>query len=295
MDNKEILTLLNNDVSYARELLVSEFNYSEAEASKSIRDYTLIDVIDFKYMINNLNLIFKQQVLIKVMKVLDVHPLVLLFRFYSIFKGSNYYLGHNFNDLEFYNPEFIFDEIYKKDFFREEDGLYQDSGLTFAPVLKGEEWNKCTYHAYYFFNKNGLLDKYGRIREDLFHCNEDLYFYLEKIFTLLHSDLDSLKELLGLSVEKVITVKTYIIKNPINGLYKIGKSQNLKTRYNNLCSQSGIELIKILSINSDVEIELHLKFKSKRKIGEWFELSKNDLLIINNQYETIIGKEGFNA
>ena len=83
----------------------------------------------------------------------------------------------------------------------------------------------------------------------------------------------------------------YLIYNPITNLYKIGITGNIDNRINQLRCQSGCDLILIGYVNSAKEIDvsaksielfLHEYFKNKRKIGEWFDFSKKDLIQINS-------------
>ena len=71
----------------------------------------------------------------------------------------------------------------------------------------------------------------------------------------------------------------YIIKN--NGFYKIGYTSDWKKRFQNYRTHLGdvnlIYLTKQLDA-FDLETELHILFKDKRDVGEWFNLSVADLL-----------------
>ena len=81
------------------------------------------------------------------------------------------------------------------------------------------------------------------------------------------------------------TTYVYILFNPLNNLFKIGKTEHIKPRLANIRTISGIHFI--LMVRCDINIQslentfyesiLHKFFKSKRRIGEWFELNKIDL------------------
>ena len=74
-------------------------------------------------------------------------------------------------------------------------------------------------------------------------------------------------------------VKTFIMKDNHNNLYKIGKPINPKFREKTLQSEKpSIDLIKIF--NENIESKLHEQFKTKRVRGEWFKLSKEDIKTI---------------
>ena len=76
---------------------------------------------------------------------------------------------------------------------------------------------------------------------------------------------------------------TYVMYNPINDLYKIGKSKNVFIREKILkCAAPEIKLI--LSCEDDIEAELHDEFAAKRRRGEWFALTANDVLDLVEKY-----------
>lgn len=77
-------------------------------------------------------------------------------------------------------------------------------------------------------------------------------------------------------------MNTYIFR--CQHLYKIGRTKDVGSRFNNLkCGNPFIEKLKV--IKGNYEKLLHDKFKDKRRIGEWFELSEDDLSIIDNIVE----------
>jgi len=83
-------------------------------------------------------------------------------------------------------------------------------------------------------------------------------------------------------------IKTYIMVDTTNNLYKIGKSVNPKYREKTLQSEKPtIELYLICDY--DVEKILHIKYKDKRIRGEWFSLSQNDLIdiVLEHDFEKI--------
>lgn len=76
--------------------------------------------------------------------------------------------------------------------------------------------------------------------------------------------------------------KTYLMINE-KGHVKIGKSYDPKVRESTLQSeQPYIELLAIT--HSDIELELHNKYNSKRIRGEWFDLSELDIFNIIEEY-----------
>jgi len=67
--------------------------------------------------------------------------------------------------------------------------------------------------------------------------------------------------------------KIYFIQAEAGGLIKIGITHNLKVRFNNLKNSCPIPLKILATIDgsADKEIELHERFATHRKHGEWFE------------------------
>lgn len=84
---------------------------------------------------------------------------------------------------------------------------------------------------------------------------------------------------------KKIESKTYLMIDG-NNFVKIGKSYSPEVRECTLQSQNPtIELIAVCE--KDIEKELHVKYASKRKRGEWFNLSKNEISIIIKEFKFI--------
>tara|TARA_R110000782_G_scaffold68732_1_gene138369 strand:+ start:189 stop:776 length:588 start_codon:yes stop_codon:yes gene_type:complete len=77
--------------------------------------------------------------------------------------------------------------------------------------------------------------------------------------------------------------KTYLIKDNINGLYKIGYSINPKQREKTLQSEKpDIKIVKIW--NKDIEKQLHKSYKEHRIRGEWFKLNQIQVKFICSKY-----------
>jgi hypothetical protein len=81
----------------------------------------------------------------------------------------------------------------------------------------------------------------------------------------------------------------YVFYNRCTGLCKIGFTNNTHQRLVTLSCQSGVQLYQIIKIELSssfdctatyLETFLHRYFKSKRKIGEWFQLSLKDIIQI---------------
>ena len=112
--------------------------------------------------------------------------------------------------------------------------------------------------------------------DDIYSCNEDI-------------DASKLK---ALYINKNnIEFKSYIyfLKDINRGIIKIGKTSNLYYRISQIRSSmlmagvdvKGLKLIGIYpTIYQDVDLverELHLKFKDKRCIGEWFKINDDEI------------------
>jgi len=80
---------------------------------------------------------------------------------------------------------------------------------------------------------------------------------------------------------------TYILKNPDTNLIKVGKTKNLGKRIASLSREFGVELILIGWCDTDFENIIHEDYKEKRKYGEWFNLSDDDVLDIYSDYQFI--------
>ena len=87
------------------------------------------------------------------------------------------------------------------------------------------------------------------------------------------------------------TSVVYFIRNKYNGLLKIGKTNNLQRRINEIencfnflgldTNELAVEAISYCPYgmnNGKVETYYHNLFKEKRKIGEWFDVSYDELL-----------------
>lgn len=84
----------------------------------------------------------------------------------------------------------------------------------------------------------------------------------------------------------------------VNGLTKIGITQNIRGRFAAIDSSSPIDLHVVYLLNSSkarqIEIELHRKYANKRVKGEWFNLDSDNIEWIKNNYKDTI-KQGDDA
>lgn len=79
---------------------------------------------------------------------------------------------------------------------------------------------------------------------------------------------------------------TYILLDTKSGIYKIGRTSNFMARFSAIKS-SNIYIEALYVLNKDIESELHEIFKYRRLDGEWFSLSKEDLMLIVTKYKFV--------
>lgn len=86
----------------------------------------------------------------------------------------------------------------------------------------------------------------------------------------------------------------YFVVDPSHELTKVGKSKDIPKRM--VALQTGnptaLELMGWLDVHDDYALEraLHLKFANKRKRGEWFQLSVDDVLAELQRHRGFIPK-----
>ena len=89
----------------------------------------------------------------------------------------------------------------------------------------------------------------------------------------------------------------YLFRNSQTGLCKIGISQNPLRRLSQLQNSSGVKLQSLIVIELEqgcdetaeyLEKYLHSYYNSKRKFGEWFDLSIRDILEIRFLFHDVI-------
>lgn len=76
----------------------------------------------------------------------------------------------------------------------------------------------------------------------------------------------------------------YLLKS--NGLFKIGKSKNPSKRITDISPKfpAEVEIVSVIKTKNMDSMEscLHNKFKDKRRLGEWFNLTTEDIEYCNN-------------
>ena len=104
--------------------------------------------------------------------------------------------------------------------------------------------------------------------------NEDRIFFLEECINknVGMKRRDSSKE-----------VKTYLMKDNLTKLYKIGRSKNPLNRERTLQSEKpSIKMVKVWTEN--IETKLHKEYSNYRVRGEWFKLTKVQVKYICTKY-----------
>ena len=69
---------------------------------------------------------------------------------------------------------------------------------------------------------------------------------------------------------------TYVIFDSVTGLFKIGKTKDMRKRFSTL-STSNLNLHIVLQLHYVSEDLLHTLFKDKRVKKEWFKLNLQDI------------------
>lgn len=76
---------------------------------------------------------------------------------------------------------------------------------------------------------------------------------------------------------------TYLMKDIVNNYAKIGRSIDCSRRHFDLhANNPNIKMLFV--IKNDIEKQLHIKYKSKRMYGEWFNLTEIDIKSIKTKY-----------
>jgi len=84
----------------------------------------------------------------------------------------------------------------------------------------------------------------------------------------------------------------YIIKNPVNGYYKIGKSVNVRKRLSQLKSvEKSLFIFAIVPYCGMIERDLHKHFSACRIFGEWFNFSEDGIKYLFITIKNKIPKE----
>ena len=97
------------------------------------------------------------------------------------------------------------------------------------------------------------------------------------------SEEEFLKDFWGSFKKQKKVFKTYLIKDNVTNLYKIGKATDPEKRVNALkVANTNIELYAVCEEN--VEYILHKAYRDNQVSREWFRLSNLDVNIIISKY-----------
>lgn len=144
------------------------------------------------------------------------------------------------------------------------------------------------YFISFFLDGNSYLEKYIDTKEQ-FYKNEifkALYTKSNNKVYLKDKQFDIQVSRIRNEIISASHYKTYLIKDCVNGFYKIGKSRNPRVREKTLQSEApNIKIVKIF--NKDIEKILHDEYKNQRLRGEWFDLNDIQVKYICSKY----GKE----
>jgi hypothetical protein len=150
-------------------------------------------------------------------------------------------------------------------------------------IVKGARYNKKTYiHEKVELIIKTTIANNDVVAETIADLSNGKYFNLKPIKIEDLSLFYSLDNDYPCSIDN--SKCTYIIYNPENRLYKIGRSANVFDRLNSLRNEISSKLELIFFIDNDIECFLHKEYVKVRVFGEWFDLSNDDILDIKSKY-----------
>ena len=183
--------------------------------------------------------------------------------------------------------------------YKELSNLRGDNFVTHIFEYKGVKKSTISFylsgkllHSFTFNHSNDLENESIKFKESIQNlmigssvmCNQIIRFFNH--CKRQHKTLTKISQQSKSSIHKNKTrepVKTYIMKDSITGLYKIGKSVNPKFRERTLQSEKpSIKMVKVFQNN--IEKKLHNLFSNNRIRGEWFELNKIQVQFICTQF-----------
>lgn len=140
--------------------------------------------------------------------------------------------------------------------------IYYNTGIIeFIIEMYG---SKCEYGNVDFFDVVSFLR--------LFCIEDRMYNVLEGILCENYCFGDMGRK----QIERNKKVYTYIIEWKGKGLYKIGKSVDIESRFKTL-SSSNNEISILAFLDKNIEAELHRKYEIRRRFGEWFKFSEKEV------------------
>ena len=100
---------------------------------------------------------------------------------------------------------------------------------------------------------------------------------------------NKLKEFLV--INQLSDYNTYIMFNPLNNLYKIGRSKNIMNRLIQIQNEFCKEVVIVAYLDSDIESMLHFELREFNSFGEWFKLTSDQILDVINKNNFIFVKK----
>jgi hypothetical protein len=159
-------------------------------------------------------------------------------------------------------------------------GLYKVTG-------KGETKQIHIHPKVLMIYKSTVADN-KTISDTIIKMVDGYYIGIKKIILQNLHEFYSLKDDYPHSIDS--SKSTYIIYNPLNDLYKIGKAKDVFSRLAILKNDLSCNLELIAWNKKDIEYKLHSLYKNERQFGEWFRLNNDDILDIKNKYDFTIVK-----
>ena len=168
-------------------------------------------------------------------------------------------------------PNKIIDmRLFKSIFFERDFELSDSSSELISPI----EYIDLIYERKQFY-KIAPKEKFLEI------LGFDFIFLASVNFEIAKKKIENKKD-----VKNTTEGLVYLFKIKSKNHYKIGVTTNLSKRINQISLKMPFELEVIHTIKCkniyELEKEFHEKFKKKNINGEWFELSKDDIIYIQN-------------
>lgn len=212
---------------------------------------------------------------------------------------------------------FLLDELLAGDEFIDETFTIGNCGEYLALSNKGK---LLLVSHWYGGNKGIIIPNVARTVQSILVKNNPLSGELRKILESLLDDYylrgfrcdlpkgirKNIEHLIGYKRKKTFARKqksTVNTKKEIeyvyfltadNGFTKIGRTKNLDERIHHFTTKLPYELEETLILKTPnsfrLESTLHKRFESKRKRGEWFLLTDDDIELVKKEYRTLITK-----
>lgn len=142
-------------------------------------------------------------------------------------------------------------------------------------------------HMGFLMEKEDVVELIGRLQEFVDNVtDQEIKEHNEKLLDDYNKPPENNDK--KVATKKVVGGHIYLIKAD-NGLVKIGKTTDLKTRLDHFTAKLPYEVKLIHSIETNdhtkLERKLHDLFEHKRKRGEWFELNEKEIQYVKKKYK----------